>query len=90
MYFLEIKSTVDRKFAKLAKKNKKRFEIVMKKLEEILENPYRYKQLKAPLQNMRRVHIEKSFVLIFSIEEKRNAVIVHNLAHHDEVYHKGI
>ncbi|BBL64357.1 hypothetical protein MmazTMA_13340 [Methanosarcina mazei] len=43
MYFLKIRSELDSKFEKLAKKNKKQLEIILDKADEILENPHRYK-----------------------------------------------
>lgn len=67
MYSLEIKPELDSKFEKLAKKNKEQFEIIINKVTEILENPHRYKNLRAPMNHLKRVHIDKHFVLIFSI-----------------------
>ncbi len=58
MYSLEIKPELDRKFEKLAKKNKKQFEIIITKANEILENPHRYKDLRAPMNHLKRVHID--------------------------------
>jgi YafQ family addiction module toxin component len=67
-------------------KDRLKLEIINKKVSEILEDPYRYKPLKAPMQHMRRVHIAGSFVLIFSINEKAKTVILEDFAHHDEAY----
>jgi len=86
MYNLEVKPTADRKLRKLEKKDKKQLEIISKKIKEILENPYQFKPLRRPLQNFRRVHIDKSFVLIYMVDELRNAVIVYNYDHHDNIY----
>ncbi|MFH1421055.1 MAG: type II toxin-antitoxin system RelE/ParE family toxin [Candidatus Aenigmatarchaeota archaeon] len=78
---------MQKKTEKLAKKNKPLAEALNSKVEEILQNPYHYKPLRSPMEHMRRVHILKSFVLIFSIDEKNKTVILQNLAHHDEAYH---
>ena len=43
-YNLEISEELERKFAKLSKKNKKHLEIINKKVEQILENPYHFKR----------------------------------------------
>lgn len=46
----------------------------MKKIEDITENPHHYKPLRYDLKGRRRVHIEKSFVLTFRIDEKERTV----------------
>ncbi|MFQ6056597.1 MAG: type II toxin-antitoxin system mRNA interferase toxin, RelE/StbE family [Methanosarcinales archaeon] len=71
MYFLDLRKHVDKIFKKLSKKNPKQLKIINNKILEILENPYRYKPLKKPLQNKRRIHIDKSYVLIYSIDEEK-------------------
>ncbi len=86
MYSLEIKPELDSKFEKLAKKNKKQFEIIINKFNEILENPHRYKNLRAPMNHLKRVHIDKHFVLIFSINEKSKSVTLVDYDHHDNIY----
>ena len=85
MYILHTRKHVDKIFKKLSKKNPKQLEIITKKLEQVLHNPHRYKTLKTPLQHLRRVHFG-SFVLIFSIDEKRKTVILEDYRHHDEIY----
>ena len=88
MYTLYIRPSLDKKLKKLSKKNKKQFEIIMKKSEEIIQDPHHYKNLHAPLQNLRRVHVDKSFVLTFSIDEKTNTVILEDFDHHDNIYRR--
>jgi len=46
MYNLEIKPELQKVLSKLCKKDKKTYEAVMKKIEEILQNPQHYKPLK--------------------------------------------
>jgi YafQ family addiction module toxin component len=86
MYNLIIKEELDSKFEKLAKKNKKQLEIILNKADEILENPHRYKNLKAPMNHFRRVHIDKHFVLIFSVDEESKTVTLEDYDHHDNIY----
>ncbi|OPY20230.1 MAG: hypothetical protein A4E24_01153 [Methanomethylovorans sp. PtaU1.Bin093] len=86
MYNLIIKEELDSKFEKLAKKNKKQLEIISTKVSEILENPHRYKNLRAPMNHLKRVHIDKHFVLVFSIDEDSQAVILEDYDHHDNIY----
>ena len=87
MYALLVVPSLKKKIRKLAKKNKSLAETLNKKIEEILKNPHHYKPLKHPMQHMRRVHIMKSFVLIYSIDEGIKAVILHKFEHHNNVYH---
>ena len=85
-YSLEVAEGLDKIFKKLAKKDKVTFEIINKKVAEITEDPYRYKPLRAPMQNKRRVHISGSFVLIFKIDEERKIVQLLEFEHHDSAY----
>jgi YafQ family addiction module toxin component len=86
MYSLGIEPELDSKFEKLAKKNKKQFEIIINKVNEILEDPHRYKNLRVPMNHLKRVHIDKHFVLIFSINEESESVMLVDYDHHDNVY----
>jgi YafQ family addiction module toxin component len=86
MYNLEIKPSCQKDIEKLCKKNPVLREILEKKMNEILENPYHYKPLKYDLAGERRVHIMKSFVLKFEINEKEKIVTFLFFGHHDEAY----
>lgn len=86
MYRLFIKPELERELAKLAKKNPKQVEVILKKADEILENPYHYKNLRAPLNQWRRVHVDSHFVLCFSVDEKTRAVTLEDYGHHDKIY----
>ena len=63
-YSLELSKQADLKFKKLGKRQPKRMEIIEKKVKQIIEDPYRFKPLRGNMQGIRRVHIDKSFVLI--------------------------
>lgn len=86
MYSIGTKSRIDNIFSKLSKKNPKQMKIISKKVEEIIKNPYRYKNLRVPLNNWRRVYIDNHFVLTFSIDEKNKMVILEDYDHHDKIY----
>ena len=77
---------MDKALNKLSKKNPKQFEIILKKILEVIQNPHHYKNLRKPLQHLRRVHIDKSFVLIFSVNKKEKRVLFEELDHHDRIY----
>ena len=86
MYSIDIRPSLSKKLIKLAKKNPKQAEIIAKKSEEIVLNPHRYKNLKSPLQHWKRVHIDKHFVLTFSIDEETKTVVLEDFDHHDNIY----
>ena len=100
MYDYELRKSVEAIFLKLAKKSPKQLEIVfkkqaqngfkaymvLKKIEELVDNPHRYKNLRRPLQHLKRVHIDRSFVLVFSIDEDNKLIIIEDYDHHDNVY----
>ena len=88
MYGLIILPVVDRIFKKLEKKDKKQLLAINKKIRQLQENPYLGKPLHFPLQNMRRVHILKSFVLIYDIQEKEKTITIRDYDHHDNIYKK--
>ncbi|MBI4044291.1 MAG: type II toxin-antitoxin system RelE/ParE family toxin [Candidatus Diapherotrites archaeon] len=88
MYRLIILPVVDRIFKKLGKKDKNQLLAINKKIQQLQENPYIGKPLHFPLQNMRRVHILKSFVLIYDIQEKEKTITIRDYDHHDNIYKK--
>lgn len=85
-YSLEVSTHIDEIFKKLEKKNKKQLGIINKKVLEVLENPYHFKPLRGDMKGSRRVHIDKSFVLLFEIDENRRIVRLLDYQHHDDVY----
>ena len=88
MYNYEIKPELQRILNKLFKKDRKMYGVVMKKIEEIIQNPYHYKPLKYDLAGERRVHIMKSFILKFEIDEQNKIVTFFFFWHHDEAYRR--
>lgn len=86
MYTLRVRPELDKKLEKLVKKNKKQYEIIKKKAEEIILNPQHYKNLRPPLQHLKRVHINGSFVLTFGVDEKTKTVTLFDFDHHDNIY----
>lgn len=83
---MEIKPELHKKLAKLFKKNRKQYEIVMKKTQEITQNPQHYKNLRAPLHFLKEVHIDKHFVLTFSVDEHTKTVTLEDYDHHTEIF----
>jgi YafQ family addiction module toxin component len=85
MHDIEIREHLDRTFRKLAKKDRRQMEAIMKKIQEIVQDPHAYKPLRFPLAGKRRVHIG-SYVLLFTIDEARKTVVLEDYEHHDRVY----
>ncbi|HLD18944.1 MAG TPA: hypothetical protein VJB90_02950 [Candidatus Nanoarchaeia archaeon] len=86
MYSLKIDEKLLKKLERLKKKDKRQVEIILKKAEEIVRNPHHYKNLRKPLQHWKRVHIESSFVLAFSVDETTKTVTLEDYDHHDNIY----
>lgn len=86
MYRLAVKESLDRKFKKLKRKDREILLLIDRKVQVILDNPYRFKPLRKPLQNKRRVHVGGSFVLIYEINEEEKIVTLLDFDHHDNIY----
>ena len=84
-YKLEISEQLDRIFDKLSKKDKLQFEILSKKIKEILEDPHKFKPLRGNMAGQRRVHI-RHFVLTYEILENEKIVRLLDYEHHDKIY----
>ena len=86
MYKLAVKKSLDKKFKRLQKKDKEMLRLINRKVQDILEDPYRFKPLRKPLQNKRRVHVGGSFVLVYEINEKEKIVTLFDFDHDDNIY----
>ena len=73
---------------KIAKKDKTLYHAFQRKVEEILtcENVDHYKNLRKPLQHLKRVHILGPFVLTFLYIKSEDKVIFYDLDHHNNIY----
>jgi YafQ family addiction module toxin component len=83
-YSLEINPSCQENIRKHCKKNPVLASALNKKIEEILLNPSHYKPLRYDLAGERRVHILKSFVLIYSISAQTVTLV--SFGHHDDAY----
>ncbi|MDO8648100.1 MAG: addiction module toxin RelE [Candidatus Diapherotrites archaeon] len=86
----DLSDELEETLKKLHKKDNKRYEAVMKKIDEIAERDETaidfYKNLKHGLSDCKRVHIDKSFVLLFKVFKKEKFILFDRLEHHDNVY----
>ncbi|RJQ20362.1 addiction module toxin RelE [Candidatus Woesearchaeota archaeon] len=82
----EIHPDLDKTLAKISKRDKTQFESILKKIEEITNSPNldHYKNLRAPLNKYKRVHINSSFVLLFTKNE--DTILFRYYDHHDNIY----
>lgn len=90
MYKYEIKPSLKRILNKLSNKDSKKYKIILKKIEEIINsnNVEHYKNLRAPLNEYKRVHIDRSFVLIFKLLKNPKIISFEDFDHHDNIYKK--
>ena len=79
---------------KLIKKYKKKVEIINKKIREIVNSDevsiQHYKNLRNDLKDFKRVHIGKSFVLVFKVDIKNKFILFADFDHHDKIYKKKL
>jgi YafQ family addiction module toxin component len=85
-YYFEEK--LRRKLSIVFKKDPRRYTILIKKIEEIITSNDidHYKNLRKPLQNFKRVHINTHFVLVFKYEKNKDVILFYDFDHHDKIY----
>ncbi|PIN85595.1 MAG: addiction module toxin RelE [Candidatus Diapherotrites archaeon CG11_big_fil_rev_8_21_14_0_20_37_9] len=75
---------------KFFQKDKKRYEAILKKIEEIVTRDTEtidfYKNLRHDMKDFKRVHIDKSFVLLFRVYRKEKFILFQRFKHHDQIY----
>ena len=90
MFDFDLSDKLKIKIRRLMKKDKEKVIIIHKKIKEIINNDIdsieRYKNLKHNLKNLKRVHIDKHFVLTFEIDNENNSILFTNFDHHDKIY----
>ena len=84
-YKLEIPEHLDKLFFKFAKKDKLQFEILNRKIKEIINNPQAGKPLTANMSGQRRVHI-RNFVLTYEVLENEKIIRLLDYDHHKNIY----
>ncbi|OGM03293.1 hypothetical protein A3K72_03220, partial [Candidatus Woesearchaeota archaeon RBG_13_36_6] len=73
----EIKIGLLKKLNKISKRDKNLYEQILKKIDEVIHNKNidHYKNLKYQMKEFKRVHIKKSFVLLFEYMEANDKVV---------------
>ena len=90
MHDFSIELGLKAKLRKLYKKDRKTYDTLMSKMDEIVTSDKieHYKNLRKPLQRFKRVHVMKSFVLIFKYDKSKDSIEFYDFSHHNEVYRK--
>jgi len=86
IYSQIIHSKCKKEIIKACKKNNIIKKILKNKINEIIQNPDHYKPLRYKLKGERRVHIMKSFVLKFEVDEEKKVITFLAFEHHDNAY----
>jgi addiction module RelE/StbE family toxin len=85
-YELITSEHLDKIFHKLAKKDKLQFDILTRKIKEVLEDPKIGEPLKGQMAGQRSVHV-RNFCLVYEILENEKIVKLLDYDHHDAVYY---
>jgi len=90
MLDFELTDELKLKIRKLLQKDRRKVEIINKKIREIIGNDAasieRYKNLRHDLKSYKRVHIDTHFVLTFKVDKQKNFVLFVDFEHHDNAY----
>ncbi len=89
MFNYDLSEKLKTKIKALLKKNKPLAEQLYKKMKEVINRDREtidfYKNLNAPIQEYKRVHVG-SFVLLFKVEKEKNFILFYDFDHHDNIY----
>lgn len=90
MFDFDLSDELKFKIKKLAKKDRKRAEIINKKIKEVINSDLNsinhYKNLRYDMKEFKRVHIDSSFVLTFKVDIKNKFILFVDIDHHDNIY----
>ena len=88
MHKYSVEEGLRKNLESLYKKDRVTYEALIKKMEDILNtDAEHYKNLRAPLQDFKRVHVRGPFVLIFKYV--KDEISFYELDHHDRIYKSG-
>ena len=86
-YTLIVDKKIEAIIYKISQKDKLQYEILARKIQEVINNPYQKKPLRGNMAGQWRVHI-RNFVLTYEINEATKEVILLDYDHHDSIYKK--
>lgn len=84
---IEIGEQLRKDLDKFFKKDRYKHSILKKKIEEIsnCSDPNHYKNLRAPLQEYKEVHINTHFILVFKYVEAKDTIFFYKFGHHEDI-----
>ena len=85
---IKIDAKLKKQLDKLFKKDRNKYSILIKKIEEIKEcdTPDHYKNLRVPFEEFKEVHINTHFILIFQYIESKDTIIFWKVCHHKDIF----
>ena len=90
MFDFDLKYLLKTKIQKISKKDKKKVEVINKKIRQIVSCDHNsidhYKNLRHDMKDLKRVHIDKHFVLTFKVDKNKNFILFVDFDHPDNVY----
>lgn len=90
MFNFDLTDELKVKISKLVRRDKKKVEIINKKIKEIVNSDegaiQHYKNLKYDLKEFKRVHIDKHFILTFKVDLVNKFVLFVDFDHRDKAY----
>ena len=90
MFEFSSTSVFDKKFKLLLKKDKVLAHATKNKIKEILSQNTQtidtYKNLRKPLQDLKRIHITGQYILLFKVYKEENMILIVDILHRDVAY----
>lgn len=90
MFEFSSTSVFDKKFKLMLKKDKVLANATKNKIKEIVSQNTQtidiYKNLKKPLQDMKRIHITGQYILLFKVYKENNMILIVDILHRDVAY----
>ena len=92
MFNFSIEETLQRKIKKLKKKDRILVQNFKKKFQEVINNDrksiHRYKNLRSPMHEYKRIHLTDNYILLFKVDIDRNHIVFMDILHWDIAYKK--
>ncbi|MDO8740456.1 MAG: addiction module toxin RelE [Candidatus Woesearchaeota archaeon] len=90
MFDFELSDELKFKIKKLIKRDKKKVDIINKKIREIVSSDEGsvnyYKNLRHGMKEFKAVHIDSHFVLTFKVDMQKKFILFVDFDHHDNIY----
>ncbi len=90
MFTYNFSDRLKHKFSKIAKKDKVLALNLKKKVKEVISDNLisidRYKNLKSPLNEYKRIHLTSEFILLFIVDKENKHIIFMDVTHWDNAY----